>query len=121
MDIIMCFHPRFRMTRQFRVGPYRVDLYIHEVNIVVECDENDHANYDPDSESKRTTEINRILAPKWVRYNPDDRIYGAVQQINALIYAIYDSAATTSAAEISALKQRAADSESKLKKISALL
>jgi hypothetical protein len=38
---------------QFKVGRYYLDLYFPEYKIVVECDENGHADRKPDDERKR--------------------------------------------------------------------
>ena len=51
---------------------YKVDLYIPEHNIVVGCDERDHAYYDMAAERERTRTIKTQLKdPPVVRYNPD--------------------------------------------------
>ena len=41
------------MFKQFKVGSYRVDLYIEEYDLVVECDENNHSERDPQKEKER--------------------------------------------------------------------
>lgn len=69
------------MTRQYRVGNYKVDLYIPELNIVVECDENDHKYYDRIKEMQRTAMIDLLIKPKWIRYNPDDGTSSVINQI----------------------------------------
>ena len=84
--IIRCFLNRFKMTRQYRVGKYRIDLYIHDLNAVVECDEDDHRYYDTEKDQERTECINAELAnPTWIRYNPDDDIAEVVNKIIQLI------------------------------------
>lgn len=57
---------------QYRVGNYRLDYYSELLNIVIECDENDHNKYDASKEKIRHDYVNLTLGnPKWVRYNPD--------------------------------------------------
>lgn len=86
MFIVYCFLNKFKMTRQYRVGDYRVDLYVHDLNLVIECDENDHKNYNPEKDHARTDTINRLLAnPTWIRYNPDKPIHEVVNQIVQLM------------------------------------
>lgn len=91
MDIIMCFHPHLKMTRQFRVGSYRVDLYIHDLNIVVECDEDDHRGYNAELDKSRTVLIDELISPVWVRYNPDDGIRVPVSEIINHLVGKYNS------------------------------
>ncbi|UUT40470.1 hypothetical protein [carnivorous sponge associated iridovirus] len=38
---------------QFRIDQYRVDLFIKELNLVVECDEYGHRDRDPYKEKER--------------------------------------------------------------------
>ena len=51
---------------------YNIDLYFKEHNIVVECDEGGHAQYDPAKDQQRTTDIKETLdGCVFVRFNPD--------------------------------------------------
>ncbi len=59
---------------QFKVGRYYLDLYFPEYKIVVECDENGHADRKPCDERERMDFVNKELEltdDNWVRYNPD--------------------------------------------------
>jgi very-short-patch-repair endonuclease len=62
----------FDPTRQFRVQPYRVDLYLRKLNVCIECDEHGHASYPNDSEMRRQRRIESYLGCGFVRYNPND-------------------------------------------------
>lgn len=69
--IINCLKHRYEVIHHHGVGKYRVDAYVKDKNIIIECDENDHKTYDKDEELKRTNYINQTLNnPKWLRYNP---------------------------------------------------
>jgi very-short-patch-repair endonuclease len=60
---------------QFKVGRYYLDLYFPEYKIVVECDENGHADRKPGDERKRMDFVNEKLEltdDNWIRYNPDE-------------------------------------------------
>jgi very-short-patch-repair endonuclease len=59
---------------QFKVGKYFLDLYFPEYKIVVECDENGHADRKPCNERERMDFVNEKLEltdENWIRYNPD--------------------------------------------------
>jgi very-short-patch-repair endonuclease len=59
---------------QYKVGKYYLDLYFPEYKIVVECDENGHADRKPYKERERMDFVNEKLGladDNWVRFNPD--------------------------------------------------
>jgi very-short-patch-repair endonuclease len=44
----------FSFHHNYQIGPYRVDFYIKELNLILECNGYDgHANYNPVSEMER--------------------------------------------------------------------
>ena len=60
---------------QFKVGKYYLDLYFTEYKIVVECDENGHADRKPYKERERMDFVNKTFEiddSNWIRYNPDE-------------------------------------------------
>ena len=59
------------MFKQFKVGKYRVDLYIEEYDLVVECDEYNHSERDPQKEKEREEFIRSELDCEFIRFNPD--------------------------------------------------
>lgn len=69
-DIVEALGERLCIEVQFKVGRYRVDMYVRELNVVVECDENDHNAYNADAEKARQDYISGELGCRWVRYNP---------------------------------------------------
>ena len=59
---------------QFKIGPYYLDLYFSEHKIVIECDENGHADRKPYKEEERMEYVNFELDiddSSWIRFNPD--------------------------------------------------
>jgi very-short-patch-repair endonuclease/prophage antirepressor-like protein/transposase-like protein len=60
---------------QYKIGSYYLDLYFPEYKIVVECDENGHADRKPYKERDRMDYVNEKLEMEddnWIRYNPDE-------------------------------------------------
>ena len=61
---------------QYKVGKYYLDLYFPEYKIVIECDENGHADRKPYKERERMDFVNEKLGledSNWIRYNPDEK------------------------------------------------
>jgi len=60
---------------QYKIGKYYLDLYFSEHKIVIECDENGHADRKPHNERERMDFVNKQLYiddSHWIRYNPDE-------------------------------------------------
>ena len=83
---------------QYKIGSYYLDLYFTEYKIVVECDENGHADRKPYKERERMDYVNKELDiddSNWIRYNPDEndfdiskmigRIYIKINEIKFII------------------------------------
>ena len=71
--------------QQFDVQGYRLDMYFPEHRIVVECDEHNHAAYNPAAEYKRTSVINEVLDnPRVVRFNPDAPDFNIIDVIGQI-------------------------------------
>lgn len=60
----------YTCIRQLPVRKYRVDLFIKELNLAVECDEYGHIAYNQEAEAARTEAITTDLQCTWVRFNP---------------------------------------------------
>jgi very-short-patch-repair endonuclease len=72
-DIIQAAILPIKIKRELKVGKYRVDGYIKEYGIIIECDENGHKKYNQEEEIKREQYIMDCLdTPDIVRFNPDD-------------------------------------------------
>jgi len=64
-----------KIEDQFKIGSYYLDMYLPEYKIVVECDENGHADRKPYKERERMDYVNKefdIDDTHWMRYNPDE-------------------------------------------------
>jgi very-short-patch-repair endonuclease len=64
-----------KIEDQFKIGSYYLDMYFPEYKIVVECDENGHADRKPYKERERMDYVNKefnIDDTHWMRYNPDE-------------------------------------------------
>ena len=79
--------------RQHYIGKYRVDLYFIDYKIVIECDENNHNDRDPEKEKSREDYI-ISFGNKIVRYNPNDITFdlsNILREINSLIFSSNDN------------------------------
>lgn len=56
---------------QYKCGNYYCDLYIPNLNLVIEIDENEHTDRDEIKEKDRETYISEKIKCKFIRYNPD--------------------------------------------------
>jgi len=73
---------------QYKVGPYYLDLYFPDYKIVIECDENGHADRKPHNERERMDYVNGKLGltdDNWVRYNPDEKDFD-ISKVMGQIY-----------------------------------
>lgn len=61
----------FTISRQYHVLKYRIDAYIHELNIAIEYDENGHAGYSYESHELRQKEIENHLGCEFIRVTDD--------------------------------------------------
>jgi len=64
-----------KIEDQFKIGSYYLDMYFPDYKIVVECDENGHADRKPYKERERMDYVNKefdIDDTNWMRYNPDE-------------------------------------------------
>jgi very-short-patch-repair endonuclease/transposase-like protein len=73
---------------QFKIGTYYLDLYFTEYKIVIECDENGHADRKPWKERERMNFVNENLGiddSHWIRFNPDEHDFD-ISKIFGQIY-----------------------------------
>jgi very-short-patch-repair endonuclease len=76
------------VKRQFTIGKYRADLYFIDYKLVIECDENNHTDRDPENEKIRETYIT-LLGNKIIRYNPNEKgfdLSNVLREINAVLF-----------------------------------
>jgi len=82
--IVNCFKRTLEMHRQFHFGRYRADLFIRDYGIVVECDEFNHRDRDPDDEFAREMFIYSQGINKIIRYNPNEEGFCISEVINRI-------------------------------------
>ena len=78
----------FNMKRQFAIDKYKVDLYFIDYKLVIECDENNHNDRDPEKEKIREDCI-ISLGNKIIRYNPNIDNFdlsNVLREINEILY-----------------------------------
>ena len=76
------------MKRQFIIGEYRVDLYFVDYKLVIECDENNHNDRDPENEKIRELYITS-LGNKIIRFNPNEKHFdlsNILREINSILF-----------------------------------
>jgi hypothetical protein len=75
----------FESLPQFNLGEYRIDLYIPELNVCVECDEDNHVSYDSGNEMKRYNFIRKHLGCEIIRFDPYATNFSVCDVIRTLI------------------------------------
>ena len=70
---------------QFSVSGYKADLYLPELNIIVEIDEHSHDSYSPNDEYWREIEMQESLNCEIFRYNPHSKNRNIGDLINILL------------------------------------
>ena len=63
---------------------YRIDLYLKDLNIAIECDEMGHKERDKFDEEDRENKIKEILGCKFIRFNPDETNFNIGDYINQI-------------------------------------
>ena len=77
-----------KCKRQFPFGQwaqYRIDLYLPELKIAIECDEEGHAGRDVWDEEFRQKEIEEKLCCRFIRFNPDQSNFNVGTVINEIL------------------------------------
>jgi len=70
---------------QFKIGRYRLDLYIPKYNLAIECDEFNHSNRDPEYEEQRESFIKNELNCEFIRFNPDAKNFSTYDVIGEIL------------------------------------
>lgn len=70
---------------QCQVGKYRIDLYIADYNLAIECDEYNHKHNSSNYEEQRESYIKRKLNCDFIRYNPDEENFNIGKVINKIL------------------------------------
>ena len=71
------------MKRKFSIGSYRIDLYLPEHRLAIECDEHDH------KDRNINHKIKRKLNCKFIRYNLDPKDFTTESVLNKIFQYIY--------------------------------
>ena len=71
--------------RQYDVKGFRVDLYLRDLKIAIECDEHDHQYKQKWYEGLRQQEIEERLGCRFIRFDPDRPGFNIGKIINELI------------------------------------
>jgi very-short-patch-repair endonuclease len=85
------------MIRQYKVGKYRVDLYIPDIDLCVECDERGHLEYNAVEEAARQAYVEKELACRFLRFNPNAIDFDLSDVISDILDVYWTSARRTSA------------------------
>ena len=75
----------FSCVPQYYVGRYRLDLYFPGEKLAVECDENNHVNYNETQEKERYDTITCQLGCTWIRYDPYNPRFDVFDLINQIL------------------------------------
>lgn len=59
------------MVTQYQVNNYRIDLYLIDYKLAIECDERNHSDRNPMYEINRENEIKKEINCEFIRYNPN--------------------------------------------------
>ncbi len=89
LEEIMRAFSHLHMIQQYKIPPYRIDLYMPTYKIAIECDEKCHQRYDQENEACRQAYIEQKLACTFVRYNPDGPNFHIGDVIHKIIILIY--------------------------------
>jgi very-short-patch-repair endonuclease len=81
LEAISKSFPDVEKYTQFKVGPYRVDMYIEDYDLVIECDEYNHRDRDPQEEKEREKFIISELNCEFIRFNPDQKNFSIFEVI----------------------------------------
>ena len=82
------FNGIIEVKRQYKIGKYKVDLYLPDYKLVIECDENNHIDRDDISEKIRENYI-LSLGNTFIRYNPNIELFdlsNVIRDINKIVF-----------------------------------
>jgi very-short-patch-repair endonuclease len=77
-----------KYIKQYYCKGYKIDLYFPEYKIGIECDENNHKNYNKIKEKIREDIITKELNCKIIRFNPDEKDFNIFEIINKILVCI---------------------------------
>lgn len=95
-DYVAILEDAFRAygpIRQYRIGGYRVDLYLRIPRIVIECDEDAHKRYCHHKETQREARVRIRTGCTFVRFDPYERDFRFGRFIAKVIGLIQEASA----------------------------
>ena len=75
----------YNPIHQYPLEDYYIDLYLENINIAIECDENGHKDRKKGTEIERENFIKNNLKYKFYRYNPDIENFNIYYVISDII------------------------------------
>jgi very-short-patch-repair endonuclease len=81
---------RKRILRQYAVLSYKIDMYLLDEKIAIECDEFGHKNRCQEYEMKRERDIKETLGCRMYRFNPDEKNFNIFHVIDDICKLIED-------------------------------
>ena len=96
LEVIQQSFSMFECIKQHKVLQCYIDMYVPELNLCIECDENGHQHYDQQKEGERQASITATLSTpdnpvKWVRFNPHEQdfsIGNVISEITRYIHSM---------------------------------
>ena len=70
-----------KITLQYRVCKYRIDLYFDEYNLAIECDE---THTDIKNDLLREEKIKKKIGCKFIRFKPYDKVFDIFVLLNEI-------------------------------------
>lgn len=83
--IVESFNNIYEVKREFIVDNYRIDLYIEDLNLAIECDEYNHKDRNTEDEINRQKYIEDTLSCQFIRFNPDDKNFKISKLMNDIL------------------------------------
>ena len=78
----------FKIKRQYSMNKYKVDLYFIKYKLVLECDENNHKDRNPDYEKEREDYI-LSLGNTIIRFDPNNKLFDLsliLSEVNKILF-----------------------------------
>lgn len=72
--------------KQYKVFDYKIDLYLPELNIAIEYDENSHQNYTYEQQEGRQKKIEDKLGCKFIRVSDNNNLFYNIGLVIKTIY-----------------------------------
>ena len=83
--IVESFNNIYEVKREFIIDNYRIDLYIEDLNLAIECDEHNHKDRNTEDEINRQKYIEDTLSCQFIRFNPDDKNFKISKLMNDIL------------------------------------